>query len=462
MTLINFKQGIHRHQAFLVMKRPEDYLPNDHLARVVDQIIDEVDTSELEAKYSFLGQNAYHPKMMVKLLYYSYSNKISSSRTISKNCETHLDLMFLTNNLTPSHDRISNFRRENSNELNKIFEDIVLIGVNLGIVKLNNVRANIDGVKIKACASSKLSKDETCLDKLSEKIKSQIKQMMKEAESKDNAEDSFFGENQRGDELNKKLKSKQSRYDAIKRAKKELLVRKDKLRKALLKKRNNDNFDNLTKTQENRINSLKINTTDNDANFMKERNGTIRPNYNGQLSVDEETDFILAADVTTDCNDTHQLNNMVVQTIKNLKTKPKKVNADNGYHPELELVVKKYPEINFYIDDKEKRNEEINLEKLKKKYSEIQYNNLIKLLSEKGKIEYSTRMHTVESVNGNIKENLGFRSFRLRGLDKVKSEFKLISTVHNIKKIASHISKLGTNLALALLKSQINVNSTSI
>ena len=57
MTLINFKQGIHRHQAFLVMKRPEDYLPNDHLARVVDQIIDEVDTSEFEAKYSFLGQN---------------------------------------------------------------------------------------------------------------------------------------------------------------------------------------------------------------------------------------------------------------------------------------------------------------------------------------------------------------------------------------------------------------------
>ena len=62
---------------------------------------------------------------MVKLLYYSYSNKISSSRTISKNCETHLDLMFLTNNLTPSHDRISNFRRENSNELNKIFEEVI-------------------------------------------------------------------------------------------------------------------------------------------------------------------------------------------------------------------------------------------------------------------------------------------------------------------------------------------------
>ena len=83
MTHINFKQGISRHQSFLVMKRPEDYLANDHLARIIDQIIDEVDTSELEAKYSFNGQNAYHPKMMVKLLYYSYSNKVSSSRKIS-------------------------------------------------------------------------------------------------------------------------------------------------------------------------------------------------------------------------------------------------------------------------------------------------------------------------------------------------------------------------------------------
>ena len=144
MKKINFKQGIPRNQSFLAMKRPEDYLPDNHLARIVDQIIDEVDTSKFESKYSFKGQNAYSPKMMVKLLYYSYSNKTSSSRKISKNCETHLDLMFLTNNLTPSHDRISTFRRENSKELNNIFEDIVLIGVKLGIVKLDNVRANID------------------------------------------------------------------------------------------------------------------------------------------------------------------------------------------------------------------------------------------------------------------------------------------------------------------------------
>ena len=65
-------------------------------------------------------------------------------------------------------------------------------------------------------------------------------------------------------------------------------------------------------------------------------------------------------------------------------------------------------------------------------------------------------MHAVESVNGNIKENLGFRGFVLRGLDKVQIEFKLMSTAHNIKKIAKYLSGIGNNLATALLKFKKN------
>ena len=458
MAKIQFKKGIPRSQAFLFMKRPEDYLPSAHLARVVDQIIDEVDVSNIEEKFSTKGQNAYSPKMMVKLIYYAYSTGFSSSRKISKNCETHLDFMFLSNNLTPSHDRISDFRKDHKKELDKIFEEIIHIGVNLGLVKLNNIRANIDGVKIKASASSKLSKDEDGLKRLQTKIKLQINEMIREAEKKDKEEDQKFGKNKRGDELQKKLQSKKSRLKAIKKAKEKLKKQKDQLRKKLLEERNKNGFENLTKTQKKKINETKINVTDNDARFMKERCGTIRPNFNGQLSVDEENDFIIGADVTNDCNDQHQLINMVNQTIEVLEQKPKKINADNGYYPELEAVIKKYPEIDFYIDDKNRRKDEINLEDLKNNYSKIQYENLIKLLSENGKKEYSTRMHTVESVNGNIKENLGFRSFSLRGLEKIKTEFKLMSSAHNIKKIAKHISKLNVNLALALSNYKKNVN----
>ncbi len=452
---MKFKKGIPRSQTFLFLKNSENFLPENHLVKIIDQIIDSINLDFLEDKYSSDGQHAYHPKMMIKLLYYSYSIGVSSSRKISKFCETHFDYIYLSNSLAPSHDRIANFRRNHKKEIEQIFEEIVLIGLKLRLIKIEDIRANIDGVKIKACASSKLTKDEDGLEKFSEKIKLQILEMINQAEALDQKEDCYFGKNKRGDELPKKLQSKESRYFAIEKAKKELKKEKTELEKKELEKRNNNGFGGLTKTQKSKINKNKINITDNDAKFMKERSGTIRPNYNCQLSVDEENEFILANDVTTSCNDQHQLVNMVDKTIKNTKQEPKTINADNGYYPELEQAVLKYPKIDFYIDDKSRRKKIILFSKLKKKYSNIQYENLLKLISRKGKKIYSTRMHVVESVNGNIKENLGFRSFALRGLNKIKIEFNLMSAAHNIKKIAKHISKIGTTLAIAMSNYEI-------
>ncbi len=448
---MKFKKGIPRSQSFLFLKSPEDFLPKNHLAKIVDQIINSIDLDFLDDEYSLEGQHAYNPRMMVKLLYYSYSIGVSSSRKISNYCETHFDYMYLSNSLAPSHDRIANFRRTHKEEIKQIFTDIVLIALKLGIVKKENIKTNIDGVKIKASASSKLTKDEDGLENLSKKIRIQILEMINQAEEIDTKEDNVFGANKRGDELPKKLQSKESRYFAIEKAKKELSKEKKKIKKKKLEERKKGGFSGLTNTQKKDIANKKINITDNDAKLMKERSGTIRPNYNCQLSVDEENDFIIANDVTTSSNDQHQLVNMVEKSIKTTKEKLKTVNADNGYYPELEEAVKRYPEIDFYIDDKNRRKDIILFSKLEKKYSKIKYDNLLKLLSPKGKKQYSKRMHTVESVNGNIKENLGFRSFSLRGLNKIKIEFNLMSAAHNIKKIAKHLSKVQCNLARAML-----------
>ena len=445
---MKFKKGIPRSQSFF--KSPEDFLPKNHLARIVDQIIDSIDLDSLNAKYSTIGQHAYHPKMLIKLLYYSYSLGISSSRKISSSCETHFDYIFLSNSLKPSHDRIANFRRNHKKEIKQIFGEVVLIGLKLGLIKHGDIKVNIDGTKIKASASSKLTKDEEGLEKYSKKIRAQILELLNKAETTDKTEDTYFGKNNRGDELPKKLQSKESRYFAIEKAKKELKKEKEELEKKELEKQNKGGFGGLTKNQKEKICFKKINITDKDAKFMKERSGVIKPNYNCQLSVDERNDFILANDVTTCGNDQHQLINMVNKTIKNIKESPKTINGDNGYYPELEQAVKKYPEIDFYIDDKNRRKDIILFSKLEKKYSKIQYDNLLKLLSFKGKKQYSTRMHTVESVNGNIKENLGFRSFVLRGLNKIKIEFNLMSAAHNIKKIAKHISESRCSLAIAI------------
>ena len=183
---------------------------------------------------------------------------------------------------------------------------------------------------------------------------------------------------------------------------------------------------------------------------MKERVGIIKPNYNSQISVDEKHQFIIANDVTNQCNDSHQLVPMTKLSEKVLGEKPKSVKADNGYFPQLDEMIKQFPEIDLYLDDVNRRKEYVDLDNLSKKYSENQLNNLIKLLKKKGRIEYKKRMHTAEPPFGNIKHNMGYRYFLLRGLHKVKGEFNLMCIAHNIKKIYSFITKYIGDIAIAL------------
>jgi transposase len=120
----------------------------------------------------------------------------------------------------------------------------------------------------------------------------------------------------------------------------------------LLKKKLAKPDGSMTKSNQRKIDNLKINITDPDAKFMKQRNGVIKPSYNVQLAVDEKEQFIVANDVTTDCNDQKQLIPRVEQTKENLGEIPNKVKADCGYDSQLEDLARKYPTIDIYIDDK--------------------------------------------------------------------------------------------------------------
>lgn len=448
---IKFKQGINPNQEFLFPKKLTEFLPEEHLAKTIREIVNQLNLSNIERKYSEIGQHAYDPKIMVSLLFYGYARGIRSSRKISEGCENRFDFIFLSDGQRPSHDRISDFRKDNLKELKDIFKIIVLTGANLGLAKIGNINTSIDGAKVKANASPKLSKDEDGLLRLLLKTDEEINKMLSEAEQVDSEEDQRYGRDKRGDELPKKLKSKQSRKKAIEEALEKLKHQKEEAKKKVIEEKKRE----PTESEMKKINKMKINVTDNDAKFMQERNGVIKPNYNAQLSVDEKEQFILANDVVNECNDQHQLVSMIQKTKESLGENPKKVNADNGYYPELEIATQRFPDVDFYVDDKNRRKENLNLKELKEKYSEIQYKNLKKLLSKRGEKQYKKRMHTVEPPIGNLKHNLGYRYFLLRGTDKAGGEFNLMCTAHNLKKIHKKISrKKKMNLAGALLKAQ--------
>ncbi len=443
---IKFKQGIDENQEFLFPKKLSEYLPDSHLAKAIDEIVDKLNLSSIKIKYSHLGQHAYDPKMMISLLFYGYSTGVRSSRKISIGCEERFDFAFLSNGFKPSHDRISDFRKDNIEELRDIFKIIVLIGSNLGFVKLGNIKVSVDGAKIKANASPKLTKDEAGLVKLLIETEKEIKRILEEAENIDDGEDKKYGKKNRGDELPERLRSKLSRKAAIEKAYEKLLIQKEEMRRNI-----KEQFEREpTKPEEKKIDKVKINVTDNDANFMKERNGVIRPNYNAQISVDEKEQFIVANDVAMDCNDVYQLVPMLEKTKENIKEEPKSAKADNGYFPQLEEATKSFPKVDLYIDDKNRRKENLNMKEIKEKYSKIKYENLRKLLTKKGEKEYKKRMHTAEPPFGNIKHNLGYRYFLLRGLEKAQGEFNLMCIGHNINKIYHFMQKKNKGIAVAL------------
>lgn len=443
---IKFKQGINPNQEFLIPKKVTDYLSDNHLAKTIREIVDKLNLSTIEKKYSTIGQHAYGPKTMVSLLFYGYAKGARSSRKISEACEERFDFIFLSDGLRPSHDRISDFRKDNFEELKDIFKIIVLIGANLGLAKLGNIKVSIDGAKMRANASAKLTKDEKGLVELLIKTDEEINKMLKEAEEIDSEEDKKYGKKNRGDELPKKLQSKLSRKKAIEEAYEKLKEQKEELKNKTIEERGKE----LTETEQKKIDKMKINITDNDANFMKERCGVIKPNYNAQISVDEKNQFIIANDVTTECNDTHQLVLMMEKTKENIKENPKSAKADNGYFPQLEEAKKQFPKTELYIDDRNRRKENLNLKEIKEKYNSVQYENLKKLLTKKGEKEYKKRMHTAEPPIGNIKYNLGYRYFLVRGTNKVQGEFNLMCTAHNINKIHKHLSEKNKSIAIAM------------
>ena len=154
-----FKSGESRDQMLLFPETISDYIPEDHLARLVLSIVSTLNIDTIISKFSKIGQRAYSPRMLLSILFYGYSIGIRSSRKLSKACEERMDFMFLTGKLYPSYKIISEFRRENLSEISNLFQEIILIGIKLGLVKIGNIKLSIDGTKIRANASGKLTKD---------------------------------------------------------------------------------------------------------------------------------------------------------------------------------------------------------------------------------------------------------------------------------------------------------------
>jgi transposase len=269
-------------QYFLLPPSVEDFIKEGHLARVVSEVVDELDTSTIENRYSYLGQKSYHPKLLLKLLFYGYAIGIRSGRKIASACESDVAFMYLSCMYKPDFRTINDFRKDNIELVEQLFIEVIKLCAKMNMVNIGTLV--IDSTKLRANASNRRTKTKEQYEQWLSNIENQVKEIMTQAEVIDKEEDEKYGDN-RGDELPKEINTKEKLRNKIKEAMKQMKEEDDK-----------------------------INLTDNDAKVVRS-GGSLRTNYNCQTS-STLNGIIVSAYVTNAASDREHLLPVIQQARK--------------------------------------------------------------------------------------------------------------------------------------------------
>ncbi len=180
-------------QAFLLPPSPLDWLPEDHLARFIMDVVKKLDLAAVYGRYEgdLRGYPPYHPQMMVALLLYGYCVGVPSSRKIEK--KTHEDIAFrvIAGGAQPDHSSISEFRRVHLNALAELFVQVLRLCQAAGMVKLGHV--SLDGTKVKANASKHKAMSYERMQKDEQRLREKVAELLKAAAAADAEEDKAHG-----------------------------------------------------------------------------------------------------------------------------------------------------------------------------------------------------------------------------------------------------------------------------
>lgn len=447
-------------QSLLFPPSLHDWLPEGHLARFLVDVVAALDLSAIYSSYEEKdgrGQSAYAPEMMVRVLLYGYATGVYSSRKIEVRTYEDVAFRYLSADAHPDHDTFAEFRQRHLEALAGLFTQALLLCAKAGLVKLGHVA--IDGTKIKANASKHKAMSYGRMGETEARLKQEIEALLKQAEDVDTAEDAQYGKGKRGDELPEELARRESRLKKIQQAKAQL--EQEAREKAEQERAEAEAKRAARREQEERTGKkmrgrepkapdpeqaqpeakAQRNFTDPESRIMPDgaNKGSFLQGYNAQAAVDATAQVIVAAEVTQETTDNRQLLPMLDQVEQNLGRKPGAASADAGYWSEANATNEGVADIDLYIATGKDKHEETPAPATGPPPNEATVKQAMrhKLRTEAGRSIYKMRKAIVEPVFGQIKERRGFRRFSLRGLDKVRCEWKLVCLTSNLLKLFS-------------------------
>ena len=426
-------------QSYLLPPSPSDWLPQNHLAFFISDVVEEMDLSAFHGQNEegdARGNQPFHPAMMLKILIYGYATGTFSSRRIAQKIEEDVAFRVLAAGNFPQHRTICDFRQEHLQKFVELFKQVVLIAKNSGLIKLGRVA--IDGTKIKANASRHKAMSYDRMKQEEKRLESEIGELLKQAERTDHREDQEYGEQNRGDEVPKELQRRESRLEKIREAKKRLEERQAEEDREKGRHEGDGGRPNGKKGQPFKKEfgqpreKAQDNFTDPESRIMKMGNG-FEQSYNAQASVDEEHQVIVAVGVTNCAADSTQFIPMIEATEATAGELPQQVLADAGYRSETNFEQAESKSIDAVIAlGREGKTDAgpislSNPATLRMKE---------KLETAEGAAAYRRRKVIVEPVFGWIKGVLGFRQFSFRGLKKNNAEWHLVCLATNLRRMS--------------------------
>lgn len=445
------------HQVFLLPPSLDEWLAEDHLARFVSELVEEVlDLGPFLASYTEArGFPPYDPRLMLKLLIYGYVTGVRSSRAIERRCRDDVAFRFLAANAAPDFRSIARFRRRHLDALKALFVESLRLCRQAGMVRLGRVA--LDGSKVRANASRRKAMSYKRMTEREADLACEVDDMMRDAEATDTAEDERFGPDGRDDDLPGELARRESRLTKIRRAKADLEAEAAQRAAAAAqeraRKRGADD-DEAGRAAERAAakaepkDSAQRNFTDPDSRIMKTSDGSFHQCFNAQAVVDEANQVIVATRLNNSAADAPTLPDMIDEVIANCGAKPRQLLADAGYFSEDNVKAAAEREVDALIATGRLKHHETPPPSPRGRIpndATPKQRMARKLRTVKGRASYARRKAIVEPVFGQIATCQGGKRVLLRGAAAAEAEWALLAAGHNLRKLFGFAGAAGLN-----------------
>ncbi len=479
--------------AFLLPQRVGDLIPDDDISWIIMEVVDRIDVSIITQKYSNKGCDGFHPKLLLKLIFYGVATGNRSSRKIARLARKDIGGIMLCGGEKPSWRTVARFLKVNENEVKNLFLQVLQLCIALEMVSFGQF--SLDGTKIKANAFKGGSIKAEVIQKRITELKTEIEQAIGEVKANDQSENAQYGEST-PDELPKDISYKQKRLEKLEQALTELKARAEA---------------NGEKLQPDE----RYNFADPDSRLMKTSRNGYQQCYNHQAMVDEKERVIVAYNTSQDACDVELLPLMLEESKANTGQNPEAFIADKGYFSGKNLAsidssidayicpvleIGEYHKDKFFYDEEHDLyicpgNRKLTYRSTRKKRKDIivrQYwgdctgcshrsgciksktgkrtierdqhdslreNMRVKFQTDQAKEIFSHRKELSEPVFGQIKQQQNFQQHFRKGLKSCSSEFALACLIYNIKRIwHKYKDYQGTKNALENIDHKICIN----